>query len=90
MSYQLPGLFVKYYSGDLVRRERMRFMNLHCGIEIRNNVSIEVQNLFAITKRLEIRVSEVNVKIPQSVVQGVAGSLKKLSTNWLGTPEASK
>ena len=65
-------------------------MHFYIGIESRNNVSIEVQNLFSITKSLEIRVSEVNVKIPQSVVQGVAGSLRKLSTNWLGTPEASK
>ena len=65
-------------------------MHFYIGIESRNNVSIEVQNLFSITKSLEIRVSEVNVKISQSVVQGVAGSLRKLSTNWLGTPEASK
>ena len=65
-------------------------MHLYTGIEIRISVNIEVQNVFAITKRLEITVSEVKVKISQSFVQGVAGSLRKLSTNWLGTPEASK
>ena len=63
----------------------MKFMQLYIGMEIRNNVNIKVQNLFAITKRLEMTLSEVKVKISQSVVQGVAGWLRKLSTNRLGT-----
>ena len=49
------------------------------------NVKIKVQNLFAITKRLEMTLSEVKVKISQVVVQGVAELLRKLSTNRLGT-----
>ena len=61
----------------------MKLMHLHIGMEIRNNVKIKVQNLFAITKRLEMTLSEVKVKISQSVVQGVAWLLIKLSTNRL-------
>ena len=59
----------------------MKFMQFYIGIEIRNNVKIKVQNLFAITKRLKMTLSEVKVKIFQSVVQGVAELLRKLSTN---------
>ena len=60
-------------------------MHLYIGMEIRNNLKIKVQNLFAITKRLEMMLSDVKVKISQSVVQRVAGWLRKLSTNRLGT-----
>jgi len=59
MIYHLLNIFVKYYSGWVVRRELMRCMHLYIGIERSKIVRIEVQKLFTITNSLVIRVSEV-------------------------------
>ena len=49
-----------------MRREGLRFMDLHNGIKSSKIVGVEVQNIFAMTSSLEIMVSEVKFSISQS------------------------
>ena len=52
-------MFVKCHSESLVRHERVRFK--HMRKQSYNNVSIEVKNIFALTKKLENMLSEIKV-----------------------------
>ena len=72
-------------------------MNLFITTKIRKNinneVNIKVVNLFPKEKKPEnVPAKElvVSVKIPKTVLKDLIGSFRSLSTNQLGTPEASK
>ena len=61
----------------------MKFKHLYIGMEIMNNVKIKLQHLFVITKRLEMTLSEVKIKVSQRLYKVLLGCSESYRpTGW--------